>query len=69
MDLALNTKTDSNSVIISSIVPHKDDLNDKANSVNSILNKLCNERNIGYIGHENINVRQHLNKSNLHLNR
>ena len=54
-------------VLVSSIVTRNDNLNGKVESVNEILKKTCESRNIGFIDHNNIcNV--NLNGSNVHLN-
>ena len=61
-NLANSLKLDNNTVIVSSIIPRDDD------TVNIILEKLCNENNVGMISHRNINPKRHLNRSRLHLN-
>ena len=54
-------------VMISSIVMHGDELNGKGELVNSILKKSCESRNIAFVEHGGISVKD-LNNSNLHLN-
>lgn len=51
---------------VSSIITRGDGLKQKAKAVNSILGRLCSERNIGFINNDNINI-VHLNGSKLHL--
>lgn len=53
--------------MISSIVMHGDELNGKGELVNSILKKSCESRNIAFVEHGGISVKD-LNNSNLHLN-
>ena len=50
-------KSEFNEVVVSGIVPRGDSYKEKAEAVN-----------MHFICHSNINVKQHLNRSNLHLN-
>ena len=69
IELAMSLKTDENSVIVSSIVPRFDNLNNKANEVNNRLVHICRERDIPFISHtESIDPSKHLNESKFHLN-
>ena len=70
IDLAKNISCSSEnaSVIVSGIVPRGDDLNENAIKVNCLLEKHCNDCNIGFINNGNIDPRRHLNNSRLHLN-
>ena len=69
IDLAKSLKNDDNTVTVFDIVPRLDDLNNKANEVNSCLVLLCNERNKSFLSHdESIDPSKHLNESKLHLN-
>lgn len=70
LNLALDLNTDKNNVIISGLVQRSDDssANEKVLIVNNRLQNLCNERNIGFIDNSNINPKEHLNRSRLHLN-
>jgi len=68
LELALECSKSTN-VIVSSLVQRNDGLNDKIKETNQTLQKLCNDRNIGYIDNNNIDPQRHLNKSKLHLNR
>ena len=62
-------KNDNNTVTASGIDPMLDDLNNKANEVNSRLVLMCKERNISFFSHdESIDPRKHLNENKLHLN-
>jgi len=69
MKLALDMKSETNDVMISSLV-FRDDipgLNKKGNDVNLILKAECEQFNLLFIDNFNIQ-KQHLNGSNLHLN-
>ena len=54
---------------VSSIIARGDHLNEKAKAVNSVVRRLCQERNVCFIDHENINPDIHLNNSRLHFAR
>ena len=71
LDLAktVSQMSESTGVIISGIVPRRDELNQNVDKVNGILKKLCNDCNLGYVDNSGIDPRTHLNKSQLHLNR
>ena len=66
LNLANSLKLDNNTVIVSSIVPRKDE--NKKNRWGQHLEELCNANNVGMISHRNINSKRHLNRSRLHLN-
>ena len=68
LDLVKQIKSDNNTVVISSILPRNDKYNEKVKIVNRTIKKMCSERNIGYIEHENFNEKYHLNKSKIHPN-
>ena len=51
IDLALSLKSETNAVTISLIVLPKDNLNNKAQEVNSRLSNMCGERDITFIEH------------------
>ena len=55
--------------LVSGIVGRGDRWNEKACRVNEYLTHLCSQRNIGFIDNSNIDPREHLNNSKLHLNR
>lgn len=71
IDLAKSVSqiSESTGVIISGIVPRGDDLNQNAEKVNEMLEKLCNDLNVGFVDNSRIDPRKHLNNSRLHLNR
>ena len=70
IDLALSLKSETNAVTISLIVPRKDNLNNKAQEVNSRLINMCGERDITFIDHtDTIDTERHLNESKVHLNK
>ena len=70
MELALTLKYENNKILMSLIVPRNDNINNKANEVNSRLIHMCAERNISYIDHTNsVQAKNHLNESKLHFNR
>ena len=62
-------KMKKNDVVISGICPRRDRFNQKANDVNEFLAGKCGENRFDYIPHNNINIRLHLNRDGLHLNR
>ena len=61
-------KTQTKKVILSSIVPRHDNLNEKATRLNKCLKKECKARNICFIDHRNISPTHSCNRSGLHLN-
>ena len=66
-NLAKTLKTDENSVYISGIVKRDDDrTNERISNVNKSLKGLCEEAGFPFIDNNNIEVRQHLNRSGLH---
>ena len=70
IELALTLKSEDNKILISLIVPRSDNLNNKANEVNSHLIHMRAERNIPYIDHTNsVQPENYLNESKLHFNR
>ena len=68
INLTTSCKTQTNKVILSSIVPRYDNLNEKATRVNKCLKKECEARNICFIDHRNISPKHNCNRSGLHLN-
>ena len=60
--------TDKNKIVVSTIVPMGDVYNTKAERVNTLLKKFCENNGIDTVSHYNINVKKHLNKGKLHLN-
>ena len=67
-DVANNSKTDINKILISSIVPQRDNLNRKARQVNIFSKKFCMENDFAYLNHGNIKPRQHCNYGEIDLN-
>ena len=61
-------KSEDNEVVVSGIVPRGDSYKEKAEAVNKVLKDTCTKENMHFICHSNINVKRHLNRSNLHLN-
>ena len=68
VEVACNSKTDTNKVLISRIVPQRDNLNGKGRQVNIFLTKFCMENDFVYVNHDNIKPRQHCNYGGIHLN-
>ena len=68
IETAESIKKEDNNVVLSAIVPRGNKLNEKAEKVNSLLEKACNQKQIDLIMHSNINTKRHLNRSRLHLN-
>ena len=46
----------------------EDSYKEKAEAVNKLLKDTCTKKNMHFLCHSNINVKRHLNRSNLHLN-
>ena len=67
VDVANNSKTDINKILISSIVPRRDNLNGKVRQFIS-LKKFCMENDFAYVNHGNIKPRQYCNYGGIHLN-
>ena len=67
VETAESLKTEDNNIVLSTIVPRGDKLNEKAKEVNNVLEKPCNQKQIDLIKHSNINTKRHLNRSKLHL--
>ena len=68
IDIAKNSTTNKNEILVSSIVLRRDSLNGKGLQVNNILEKLCVDNNFAYVKHDNIKPRQHCNYGAVHLN-
>ena len=68
VDLAMNCAEHSTKVVVSGLVKRGDELNGKAEAVNTILKGSCSKRNIAFIEHNNIGMHD-LNNSKLHLNK
>ena len=65
VEVANNSKTDSNKVLISSIVPQCDNL---VSLGKYFLKKFCMENDLVFVNHDNIKPRQHCNYGGIHLN-
>ena len=68
IDIAKNSTTNENEILVSSIVPQRDNLNGKGRQVNNILQKLCAENSFVYVNHDNIKPRHHCNYGGVYLN-
>lgn len=64
---AIDMKTDSNEVNISSLIIRDDKLNEKAAKVNDFLKIKCSKYGLRFIDNSNV-TKEHLNKSGIHLN-
>ena len=67
IEVANNSKTDTNKVLISSIVRARDNLNGKGRQVNSFLKEFCMENDFVYLNNGNIKPRQQCNHGGIHL--
>ena len=68
--LAKTMKTDDNAVYISGIIKRDNDkINKQMSNVNNFLKGLRRDAGFLFIDNNNIEVRYHLNRSGLHLNR
>ena len=67
INLAMDTKTPDNEIMVSGLVYRKDFLNAKSQEVNKILMDKCAAENIYFINNNNISESD-LNGSGLHLN-
>ena len=68
IDIAKNSSTNKNEILVSRIVPRQDNLDSKGRQANNILQKLCMENNFVYVNHDSIKSRQHCNYGGVHLN-
>ena len=66
-DVVNNSKADINKILISSIVPRRDNLNGKVRHL-IFLKKFCTENDFAYVNHGIIKSRQHCNYGGIHLN-
>ena len=67
VDVANNSKTDINKILISSIVLRLDNLSGKVRQF-IFLKKFCMENDFAYVNHGNIKPRKHCNYGGIHLN-
>ena len=68
IDIAKNSSTNKNEILVLSIARRRDNLNGKGRQVNNILQKLCEENNFADVNQDNIKPRQHCNYGGVHLN-
>ena len=68
LNLANNIKKDDNEIIISSIIARRDQFKEKAEKVNDFLYSKCQQLDIPFIRHNNIQSEIHLKPKGLHLN-
>ena len=68
VEVANNSKTDTNKILISSIVLRRDNLNGKGLQVTIFSKKFCMENNFVYVNHDTIKPGQHCNYTGIHLN-
>ena len=68
LKLATSIKTDKNDILVSSILPRRDQLKEKAEKVNDFLSMKCSQFNIPFMRHNNIRSEIHLKPKGLHLN-
>ena len=68
IELAKDLKTTNNEVMISSILPRRDNLNNKGKEVNNFLSVWCRQNKYHFIEHTNIDANKHMNYNGLHLN-
>ena len=61
-------KTENNKIIVASIVCRADSFRKKVGKVNTHLEEICAKKDITIITNSNMNKKEHLNKSRLHLN-
>ena len=69
LTLANSLKTDSNDILVSSIVPRRDQLKVKAEKVNDILCIKCTQFKIPFMKHNNLRSEIHLKPKGQHLNK
>ncbi len=69
VNLAKSVKNKDIEVKISGLIPRGDGLEAKRSKVNHVLHDLCNENEIEFMEHLNIDPEKHLNNSKIHLNR
>ena len=68
LKLATSIKTDKNDILVSSILPRRDQLKEKAEKVNDFLSIKCSQFNVPFMRHNNIRSEIHLKPKGLHLN-
>lgn len=68
MEIAKFVKTNEKKEVVSSIVPRKNQINNKANEVNVHLRDKCEQNNLRLIQQHSISPYHHTNAKGLHLN-
>ena len=63
----MEMKTETNKVLISSLIVRNNKLNVKSEKINEMLKAKCTESNLKYIENSNI-TKVHLNRSGAHTN-
>ena len=66
--MAKSLHTSHTTAVVSALLPRNDNLDQKRISVKKHLQNECNQRNLAFIHHDNIEKTKHLNKSGLHVN-
>ena len=61
-------KTETNNVVVSTIIARGEKYREKGKRLSTLLNEVCNEKEITIINHSNINPKRNLNWSKLHCN-
>ena len=69
VEVANNSKTDTNKVLISSIVPRRVNSNSKGRLVNIFFFfKKCMKNDFVFVNHDNVKLRRHCNYGRIHMN-
>ena len=68
VEVANNSKTDTNQILISSVVLRRDNLNGKGLQVTKFLKKFCMENDFDYVNHDTFKPGKHCNYGGIHLN-
>ena len=69
VNLANSIKTDTNNILVSSIVARRDQLQEKAEKVNEFLCIKCRQCNLPFMKHNNLRSEIHLKPKGQHLNK
>ena len=69
IDVSLQLKEDVNQVFVSSILPRKDNLNEKGTKVNDYLRSRCQDYGLRFIDNSGVITDKHLNQGGLHLSK
>ena len=68
VELVTDMETTKNDIMISGIIPRRDNLNEKATEVNKLLQNTCGSYNFYFIDNTNVNKESDLNMGGLPLN-